>query len=64
MKKAIRLALFVAEVSVRLVLLYQLSRRALIEQRYNELRQMRNTVIDRSLGLRTSRTEAQFEHQL
>lgn len=64
MKKKIGFVLFAVEISVRLVLLYQLSQRVLIEQRYNELRYMRNIVIDRSLGLCTSDTEAQFEHPL
>lgn len=62
MKKKIGFVLFAVEISVRLVLLYQLSQRVLIEQRYNELRENRNRFLDRELGLHTTNTEVPFEY--
>lgn len=56
--RKIRIGLFAVEISMRLALIYQLYRRVLIEQRYNELRETRNRIIERDFVAHN--TEAEY----
>lgn len=63
--KKVRIALSIVEVSLRLVLMYQIYQRILIEQQFNQIRKTRNRLISKAYvqDTETSDSLTMFGHQ-